>query len=51
MFIDLSIDELTLLSQILTDFDFRDKNYHFLACNQSALLGNLINKVDIELSV
>ena len=51
MSIDLSIDELILLSQILIDFELRDKNFHFLACNQSALLGNLINKVDNQLSV
>lgn len=51
MSIDLSPYELTLLSQILNDFFDRDKRFHFLSCNQSAILGNLINKVDNEMSV
>ena len=50
MQIDLSIEELTLLSAILEDFLEREKRFRFLSCSNSALVGNLINKVDNVLS-
>lgn len=51
MSIDFTVAELELLSSILADFSTRQEKFCFLYSTQIDLLGNLINKVDNQLSL
>lgn len=50
MFVDLDLDQITLLSQVLSDYELRQKQFGFLSRSEELLLITIHKKIDNILS-
>ena len=50
MYLDLDLDQITFLSQILSDYELRQKQFGFLSRSEEYLLITIEKKVDNILS-